>query len=290
MRLKNKVAVVTGAGRGIGEAIVLAYAREGANLTLASRTKAELEAVADKASAIGAQAHVVTADVSVEKDVEELVDKVLSRHGRVDVLVNCAGILGPIGPLWKCEPREWIEAIKINLMGTFLCMRAFVSHMVAQRSGKIINLSGGGGAAPLPRFSAYAASKAAVVRLTENLAQEVGEFGVDVNAIAPGLVDTRLQDRVLEAGEDAGEQFSRIRQLRGEGLGGVGPEVAAGLAVFLASKESDGLTGRLIAAPYDGWQKWGAGEISKIASAPWFTLRRIDPLTLKSVTGKDIDS
>ncbi|MGO9455415.1 MAG: SDR family NAD(P)-dependent oxidoreductase [Candidatus Binataceae bacterium] len=289
MKLKDRVVLITGAGRGIGEAIALAYASEGAAQTLVSRTKREIEAVADKVRRLGGEVEAITADVSAEKDVAEMVRKVLHRFGRIDVLVNCAGIYGPIGPLWKADPTEWAQTLNVNLVGTFLCCRAVIDQMVERRAGKIINLAGGGGTAPVPRFSAYAASKAAVVRLTENLAEEVREYGIEVNSIAPGLIDTKLQDRVLEAGDDAGELFGRIRQLRAEGKGGVSPQVPAGLAVFLASSDSNGLTGRLIAAPYDGWEKWNRKQIERVMSAPWFTLRRLDPFTLRSFVGKSLD-
>ncbi|MBV8772135.1 MAG: SDR family oxidoreductase [Deltaproteobacteria bacterium] len=289
MRLKDKVALITGAGRGLGEAIALAYAHEGASQVIVSRTKEEIEAVADKARKLGGEIEAITANVVAEKDVEALVSQILNRLGRIDVLVNCAGIYGPIGPLWKLDAAQWVEALNINLVGTFLCSRAVLRHMVKRRAGKIINLAGGGGTAPVPRFSAYAASKAAVVRLTENLAEEVREYGIQVNSIAPGLIDTKLQDRVLEAGEDAGELLGRIRQLRAQGKGGVSPQVPAGLAVFLASSASDGLTGRLIAAPHDGWEKWDAKQIERVMGAPWFTLRRMDPFTLGTFAGKRLD-
>jgi NAD(P)-dependent dehydrogenase (short-subunit alcohol dehydrogenase family) len=289
MRLRDKIALITGAGRGIGEAIALAYAHEGACQVIVSRTKREIEAVADKVRRLGGEIEAITANVTAENDVEELVSKALKRFGRIDVLVNCAGIYGPIGPMWKLDPAQWVEALNINLVGTFLCSRAVVSHMVKRRAGKIINLAGGGGTAPLPRFSAYAASKAAVIRLTENLAEEVREYGIQVNSIAPGLIDTRLQDRVLEAGENAGELLGRVRQLRAEGKGGVSPQIPAALAVFLASSDSNGLTGRLIAAPHDAWEKWEKEEIERVMAAPWFTLRRIDPFTLSAFTGKRLN-
>jgi len=266
----------------------LAYAREGAAQVIVSRTKSEIDAVADKVRKLGGQIEAIVTDVTAEKDVDRLVSVALNRFGRIDVLVNCAGIYGPIGPLWKMDPAQWIEAININLVGTFLCCRAVVRHMIDRRTGKIINLSGGGGTAPVPRFSAYAASKAAVVRLTENLAEEVREYGIDVNSIAPGLIDTKLQDQVLAAGENAGELLDRIRQLRADGKGGVSPQVPAALAVFLASSASDGLTGRLIAAPHDGWEKWDTEQIERVMAAPWFTLRRIDPFTLRAFVGKQL--
>jgi NAD(P)-dependent dehydrogenase (short-subunit alcohol dehydrogenase family) len=289
MRLKDKVALVTGAGRGIGEAISLAFAREGAAQVIVSRTRGEIEVVADKIRRLGGKVEAVAADVADEKNVEELISKALNRFGQIDVLVNCAGTYGPIGPLWQSDPARWLEALNTNLVGTFLCSRAVVSHMIERGSGKIINLAGGGGTAPLPRFSAYAASKAAVIRLTENLAEEVREYGIQVNSMAPGLIDTKLQDRVLEAGENAGELLGRIRELRAEGKGGVSPQIPAGLAVFLASSASGPLTGRLIAAPHDGWEKWDDKQIERIMAAPWFTLRRIDPFTIGALAGKRLD-
>jgi len=154
-------------------------------------------------------------------------------------------------------------------------------HMILNRRGKIINFSGGGATAPLPCFSAYGVSKAGVVRLTEVLAEEVKEFNIQVNAVAPGAVDTRLQDQVLAAGDRAGAAGSRIRKLRETGEGGVPRELAAELVVFLASDDSDGLTGKLIAAQHDGWQSWDAARLAELMSAPWLTLRRIDLATLR---------
>jgi NAD(P)-dependent dehydrogenase (short-subunit alcohol dehydrogenase family) len=174
----------------------------------------------------------------------------------------------------------------VNLIGTFLASRSVLPHMIERRRGRIVNFSGGGATGPLPRFSAYAVSKAAVVRLTETLAEEVKEFNIQVNAIAPGMVDTKLQDAVLQAGSRAGDLFDKVKKMRETGQGGVSPELAANLAVFLASDAANGLTGRLIAAPYDDWQKWDAKRIAEVMSAPWFTLRRIDPNTLRPLMEK----
>ena len=279
--MKGRVAIVTGGGRGIGEAVALALAREGARVVVAARTGAELGRVVARIGQLGGAARAVPSDVSQPAQVERLTRAALDAYGRIDVLVNASGVPGPIGPLWETDVAAWKRAIDLNLLGTFLCCHAVVPHMITQRRGKIINLSGGGAVSPLPRFSAYGASKAAVVRLTETLAEELREFNVQVNAIAPGLVDTRLQDEVLAAGERAGVQFARVRRLRETGEGGVPGELPATLAVWLASDRSDGLTGKLIAAPFDDWQTWGAARIAELASSAWLTLRRLDYPTVR---------
>lgn len=287
--MRGTVAVITGGGRGIGEAVALAFAKEGATVVLAARTASEITRVAAKADAAGGVAMAVPTDVSSAPDVSRLVASVLDAYGRVDVLVNAAGIPGPIGPLWEADPDAWKRAIEVNLYGTFLCCRAVLPHMVNRQRGKIINIAGGGAASPLPRLAAYGASKAAVVRLTETLAEEVKPFNVQVNAIAPGLVDTRLLDDLLAAGERGGEQFARARRLRETGEGGVPPELPAALALWLASDKSRGLTGKLIAAPHDGWRGWDEHRIAALMASPWFTLRRLDHTTLRPLIDKIAD-
>jgi 3-oxoacyl-[acyl-carrier protein] reductase len=281
VKLQGKVAIVTGGGRGIGEAIALAFAREGVQLAIASRTQTELEQVAAQIQKMGGQVQTIRTDVSRQDDVLRLVEATLTTYGQIDILVNAAGVYGPIGPMWEVDVDEWFRAVHINLFGTFLCCHAVLPHMIARRQGKIINFSGGGATSPLPRFTAYGVSKTANVRLTETLAEEVKEFNIQVNAVAPGAVDTRLQDQVLAAGERAGNLFAHIHRLREAGEGGVPRELPAELVVFLASDDSDGLTGKLIAAPHDGWESWDANRIAEVMSEPWFTLRRMDPYTLR---------
>jgi NAD(P)-dependent dehydrogenase (short-subunit alcohol dehydrogenase family) len=272
MRLRNKVAVVTGGGRGIGRAIALAFAREGAHLVLASRTLPEVEATAAEARALEAEALALRADVSQAQDVEAMLAFALAHFGKIDILVNNAAVQPPIGPLWENDPQEWLRTLLINLGGVFLCCRAVVPLMIRQGGGKIINLSGGGATSPRPCFSAYAASKAAVVRLTETLAEELKPFNVQVNAIAPGAVYTRMTEEVLAAGTAAGQKaVAEAARLKREGRG---PEAAAELAVFLASEESNGLTGRLISAVWDDWRSI-PGRIAQVMASDLYTLRRI---------------
>lgn len=284
--MQGTVAVITGGGRGIGEAVALAFAGSGAAVVLAARTASELAQVEARVRAAGGGALAIPTDVSSPADVSRLVQRAVDAYGRVDVLVNAAGILGPVGPLWEADPEAWKRSVEINLYGTFLCCRAVVPHMMQRRRGAIVNFSGGGAASPLPRMAAYGASKAAVVRLTETLAEELKPYNIAVNAIAAGMVDTRLLDPVLDAQERGGEQFARVRRLRDTGEGGVPAELPAALALWLASDASHGLTGKLISAPYDGWRDWDERRIVALRASPWFTLRRIDHATLRPLIDK----
>jgi len=278
--LEAQVAIVTGAGRGIGKAIALAFARERARVVLAARSEHELRDTAQACRDAGATASVVVTDISKRDEAYRLVEAATQEAGHVDILVNSAGVYGPIGPTAEVDVDAWTRAVEVNLFGPLYLCHALLPHFIARRRGKIILLGGGGATAPLPNFSSYAASKAAVARLGDTLAEELKPFNVQVNVIAPGLVDTRLQDEVLAAGPRAGALFEKIRRARQEGSGAVSPEIAASLAVFLASPQSGTLTGKLIAAPYDPWKEWG-GKAESLNSTPMYAIRRLDPHTIK---------
>jgi NAD(P)-dependent dehydrogenase (short-subunit alcohol dehydrogenase family) len=277
MKLKNLVTVVTGSSQGLGNAIARAFVIEGAHVALCARDEKLINAAAADLKGFataGQQIFGATCDVSVEDDVEQFFAEVRCRLGPVNVLVNNAGIYGPKGESEKVEFKEWARAIEINLYGTFLPCRFAIRQMKELRRGKIINLSGGGATAPLPRLSSYAASKAAVVRLTETLAGELREFSVDVNAIAPGALNTRLLQEILSAGPDAvGKEFYQ-KSLKQRDSGGVPLEKAAQLCVYLASEMSDGITGRLISAQWDPWENLHAFR-EQLADSDIYTLRRI---------------
>ena len=273
MKLAGKVAIITGAGRGIGRAIALAFALEGADVLVASRTLSEVTATAEGVRALGRNALALNVDVSNRGEVDWMVAQGLQEFGKVDILVNNAGTYGSIGPLVDNDPEKWVQTVSINLFGAFHCARAVLPFMIRARRGRIINLSGGGASSPLPNFSAYAASKVAIVRLTETLAQEVEEFNIQVNAIAPGAVNTKLTDAVLAAGPAAGEEMLAQARRQKE-AGAVPAERAAALAVFLASAESDGLSGRLISAVWDDWENMN-GRIEQIMASDLYTLRRV---------------
>lgn len=278
--LQGRVAVITGAGRGIGHTIALAFARVKAHLVLVSRTESELAETAAACRALGARAITTVADISDEAQVRDLVNGAIGEFGQVDILVNSAGIYGPIGPTAEVDVVAWTRAVEINLFGPFYLCRALMPHFIQRRQGKIILIGGGGATAPLPNFSSYAAAKAGLVRLADTLAEELKPYNVQVNVIAPGLVDTKLQDEVLRAGGRAGALFEKIRQARQTGTGAVSPEIAASLTVFLASEASGTLTGKLIAAPHDPWQEW-TGRADELNATSMYTLRRLDPFTIR---------
>lgn len=284
--LKKRVAIVTGAGRGIGRAIALAFAKEGAHLFLAARTANELIETASACQSSNGSVLTVVTDVSDWHQVENLTATAIREAGQVDILVNAAGVYGPIGPTANIDISAWTKAVAVNLYGSLYLCRALLPHFIQRKQGKIILLGGGGATAPLPNFSSYAASKAGVARFADTLAEELKEFNIQVNVIAPGLVDTRLQDEVLAAGSRAGALFDKIKQARKTGAGTVSPEIASNLAVFLASEASGKLTGKLIAAPYDPWREW-EGKTDELNSTPLYTIRRLDPFTIKPLL-KDI--
>lgn len=284
LSLNGHVGIVTGAGRGIGRAIALGLAKEGARLALVSRTPAELTVTAQLVTQLGATALPLTVDVSDPMDVLHMGEEVMSKFGPADILVNNAGVQGPIGPLVENDPAEWERTISTNILGNFHCTRAVLPRMMERRRGKIINLSGGGATAPRPNFSAYAVSKAAVVRMTETLAEELRPYNIQVNAIAPGAINTRMLDEVLAAGDAAGAEYKAAQKRRDEG--GTPIELAAALVVFLASSASDQLTGKLISAPHDSWQDWDSEKLRSLSDSPWFTLRRIDLYTINPLIQK----
>jgi NAD(P)-dependent dehydrogenase (short-subunit alcohol dehydrogenase family) len=273
--LKGRVALVTGASRGIGRAIAMTFAREGAKVALVARSGAEIEQAAAEIIAAGGEAIALTADVSNPEQACAAVEGCLRRFSRLDILVNNAGMLGPLGPLVENPVEEWRQTFQVNLFSVFLMLHAVLPIMMRQRYGKVINLSGGGAAYGRPYFTAYGVSKAAVVRLTESVAEEVRDYGIDVNAMAPGAVNTGMLQQVLEAGGRVGEQ-AHADALKQLDTGGVPVDTPVQLALFLASPASDGLTGRLISSIHDDWAGM-AGRGAEISKTEWYTLRRVKP-------------
>lgn len=274
MKLDGRVAVITGAGRGIGRAIALAYAREGARLALAARSEPELDETVAAVSELGAEAIAVRTDVTSQIATSRLARRTVERFGRIDALVNNAGVSGPIGPLQDNDIAEWVDTINVNLTGAFLACRAVIPVMLEQGGGKIINLSGAGAANAWSNMSAYCASKSAVVRLTEVLAQELEGKGITVNALGPGSVHTSMWDKMTEDAAQAGADFIHALGLRVTSGGGASIEECAELAVWLASDESDGLTGRLISAATDDFRALGP-RIAEVMAGDAYTLRRV---------------
>jgi len=277
--LDGRSALVAGANQGLGREIARAFVREGASVVLCARDARLLEEARAELAPLAASPQKVVAqvcDVSRPADVEALFERAVAECPDLDIVVNCAGVYGPKGLAEENDWADWVRTIEINLNGAVLLCRAALPRLRRRGYGKIVQLSGGGATAPLPRLSAYAVSKAAVVRFVETLAQEVSGSGVDVNAIAPGALNTRMLDEVIAAGPRAvGETFYR-KSLEQKEKGGAPLERGASLAVFLASRRSDGITGRLISAVWDSWEDLPARR-DDLARSDIYTLRRIVP-------------
>ena len=272
--LKGRVAIVTGGSQGIGKAIVRRLLEEGARVAFCARNIQPLTVAAEELSIIGPELLPVRADITNRAEVEEFVEVTLERFTRIDILVNNAGIQGPVGPAWEVDPVDWRETLTTNLLGTFLVCRAVVPALMRRRCGKIINVSGGGAATPRPRFTAYAASKAALVRFTETLAIELADHNIQVDAVARGFVATSMHRRTLEAGELAGAEFFRTKEelIRG----GVDPAISAALVAFLASAQADRITGKFIHSVWDDWANFDQ-HFEETETTDVYTLRRIVP-------------
>lgn len=277
--LKNRAAVISGASQGLGLAIAQAYVTAGANVLLCAREPHALEQAGQELRTRAAPEQIVltqTADVSQPQAVEQLVTRALEVFPQLHILVNNAGVYGPKGLAEDTDWDAWVKAVEINLFGSILLCRAVLPHFKTHGYGKIVQLSGGGATGPLPRFSAYAVSKAAIIRFVETLAEEVRDNHIDVNAIAPGALNTRLLDEVLQAGPETVGQAFFERAVQQQAKGGVPLEKGAQLAVFLGAPASDGISGKLISAVWDPWQTFTQHR-RDLDQTDVYTLRRIVP-------------
>ncbi len=276
MKLKGRNAIVTGGSQGLGRAIVEAFLREGANIAFCSRTLNDVTKTLDELRprlSAGQKLSGVAADVCDPADVDRLFDAA-AEFGPLHVLVNNAGVYGPIGPIEELDLAEWKRAFDINLFGAVMCAQRAIRLMKPKRYGKIVTVSGAG-ATPIPNCSAYTVSKMAITRLSEALAEELRSFNIDSNAVAPGPLNTRLIRDVLNAGpEKAGADFY-AKNVKWSGGAAVPPELGANVCVYLASAQSDGITGKLIAAQWDPWEN--LEQFKADLGGDIYTFRRIVP-------------
>jgi 3-oxoacyl-[acyl-carrier protein] reductase len=276
MKLKGRNAIVTGGSSGLGRAIVEAYLREGASVAFCARNAADVTNVLNELRprlATGQQLVGVAADVARAEDVDKLF-AAAAPFGDLHILVNNAGTYGPIGPIEDVDFEAWKRTFDINVHGMMLTARKAIPGMKARRYGKLIQITGGG-AAPIPNCAAYTVTKMAVTRLTEAFAEELRPFGIDSNAIAPGPLATKLMKEVLDAGpERAGADFYAKNVKWSQGAA-VSPELGANVAVYLASAESDGITGKLLAAQWDHWETLHQHKAELAGDI--YTFRRIVP-------------
>ncbi len=248
MRLKDKVAIITGGGVGIGKAIALAFSSEGAALVLASRNLANLEAVASEVKGRGGQAIALKTDVADESRVKEMVAQTLSEYGRVDILVNNSGIAGPTAAVVDLKLEDWNQTIAVDLTGVMLCSREVLKDMIPRGSGSIINISSLAGRQGMVFRSPYTVSKWGLIGFTQTLSMEVGENNIRVNCIAPGPVYGERIENVIRARSKAlgvaEEEITKQLTSRASLAKLVTAEEIAWTAVFLASGESGGITGQ----------------------------------------------
>ena len=276
-KLAGSTCLITGASRGLGARIARAFWEEGASLILVARSEAALRDVAaGLADRPGQRVELLTADLSDPTAPERIVSKARESFDALDVLVNNAAIQGPIGPSWENDWGQWQTTVQIDLMAPVAMCRLIVPWMAERRRGKIINLSGGGATGPRPNFSAYAASKAALVRFTEILAAETCDLGIGVNCIAPGAMPTAMLESILASGPCLAGQREYESAVNAGRSGTSTLDRAADLCVFLASRESDGITGKLISAVWDPWERL-ADHLEDLQSTDVYTLRRIVP-------------
>ena len=236
LRLDGTVALVTGGGRGIGRAVARALAARGSAVAVTARSPDEVAATVDELTATGARALALPADVTDRTAVRGLVDEVQGRWGPVDLLVNNAGRLEAVGPLWDTDPDVWWREVEVNLRGPLLCCSAVVPAMVARGTGRVVNMGSGAGARPGPWSSAYATSKAALLRLTDSLEASLAGTGVHAFLVAPGLVRTALTDRLPAELLPGSAEAGRWRPA----------ERVADLVVALAAGAYDPLAGRFL--------------------------------------------
>jgi NAD(P)-dependent dehydrogenase (short-subunit alcohol dehydrogenase family) len=269
MTLQGRRILVTGGSKGIGREVALAAADAGAEVVVAARGEEAVQATLADLPGDGHRG--VVLDVAIEASWDAAINDIgRPLHG----VVAAAGVLSPVGGPDHYPPEEFLDTVKINLYGTWLAVAVCLPALRATGDGAIVTFSGGGATAPLPRVHAYAASKAAIVRLTENLAHELAEDGITVNAIDPGFVATSIHDVVLKAGpERAGPLLPRTDRQLAEG--GVPTRASAELAVFLLSDEARGISGKLISAEWDDWRD-AEFRARLVADPDLATLRRID--------------
>ena len=273
MKLSNKTVVVFGGATGIGYATAEACIQEGAIVYIASRSKTNLETAQSLLSKkYNLPVHIKVCDVTEKDDIVSLYKDIESDGNDIYGIVFSSGLIGPLGPIEETDLDKWINCVNVNLLGAARCLHLAIGKMKERRQGRIILMSGGG-QGPLKSFSSYVSSKGGIWRLTETLAAELSPFNVYINAIAPGAVNTQILDEVLSAGSEklGSEHYNqRIKQLKN---GGIGPEKAANCAIYLLSRKSEGLTGKMLSAVWDPYETFLNTE--QLSKSDKFTMKRV---------------
>jgi 3-oxoacyl-[acyl-carrier protein] reductase len=272
--LEGEIALVTGAGRGIGRAIAEAYAAAGASVVLMARSRDQVDQAAQAITRAGGRAIAMAGDVTHVSDVERAVEEAQRRFGAISILVSNAGITGPFAPIWDADPDEWWRTQEVHVHGAFLCTRAVYSGMVKRGGGRIIIISSRAAERGGANVSAYQIAKAGQLRFTEALGAEGAEVGIRAFALHPGLVDTQFADEPLQradAQKYAPQFVARLKELKRDATSGTPITLVADLCVFLGSGRGDALSGRYLRAD-DDWE-----EMARCADA----IQRDDLYTLR---------
>jgi 3-oxoacyl-[acyl-carrier protein] reductase len=246
MRLKDKVAIITGSARGMGRVFALRFAKEGAKLTICDIL--DCKPVADEIKAAGGEALALKIDVTNEKETAEMAKKTFERFGRIDILVNNAAVIGTIEtkdfvkPVEEIVSADWDRILAVNIKGVFLCTKAVIPYMKKQGGGKIVNMASTVAFSGLPHFIHYSTSKGGIVTMTRGLARTLGDYNINVNAVAPGLVMTKAMQGAYDP--DFYKELVATQQLIHKN---VEPEDVANAVLFMASDEADKITGQTLA-------------------------------------------
>lgn len=267
---KTVPVLVTGAGRGIGKRLAIGFAAAGARVGLLARSKAELDLCHLEIEHAGGSALRIRADVCDFEQISAAIERMRVHFNKpVQVMICAAAVQGPIGAFAEVSPKAWHDTVQTNLIGVLNSCRAVLPQMIERRSGKIIVLACGGASTARPNFSIYAATKAAVARFVESVAEEVREHNVQINCLSPGETYSHMTDQILAAGERAGwRETEHAQQVRM--TGGVAPDKQMELALFLASEQSNHVSGRLVGVQ-DDWKKLKTGTVNQ----ELYTLRRV---------------
>jgi 3-oxoacyl-[acyl-carrier protein] reductase len=271
--LRDKSVLITGAGRGIGKRLAMGFSAAGARVAVLARSQAELDLAKLEIEQAGGNALRLRADVRDLEQVSAAVDRVRVVFGGLDVLVAAAGVQGPIGPLLTTKPKAWADTLETNVIGVVNSCRAVLPYMIERRCGKLVLIACGGAGHPRPNFSAYAASKAAIARFAECLAEEVRDHNVQVNCVAPGGAYTHMTDEILHAGEEraGAREIAEAEEVRV--TGGIAPEKQIALVLFLASSRSNHVSGKLIHVN-DDWKRFERDNMKP----ELYTLRRVQKI------------
>ena len=279
MTPRRHLVLITGATRGLGRLIADKFWREGDDLVLIARHESDLETVADELITtrhLEQQVNYFAADISDLAQIPNIITTIQKTAGNPDILINNAAIQGPIGPLQTNDGTEWQDCINVCLLAPVQICRECLPSMIENNYGRIVNISGGGATAPRPNFSSYATAKCAIVRFSETLAQEVGQYGITVNCVAPGAMSSNLTKKIIQAGKlyAGSDEFESARHLMQENP--YTEKRAGDLVHFLTTDACAEINGKLISAVWDPWEK--LPECAQVLqSTDVYTLRRILP-------------